>query len=169
MIEILLFGAAVFFILLGLAGSVLPIIPGPLSSWVGILLLHLTQAIQFDWRAIIITGLIAITIFVLDLFLPIISTKKYGGSKASIRGCTVGIILGIIVLGPFGLIIGPFLGALVGELIARRFSRSDSSPFKVAVGAFIGFLMGTFFKVLICIGFLVYFIIVTIKNWDALF
>ena len=83
MIEILLFGGAVFFILLGLAGSVLPIIPGPLSSWVGILLLYLTQAVPFDWRMIIITGLVAITIFILDLLLPIIGTKKYGGSKAN--------------------------------------------------------------------------------------
>ncbi|MCY3998651.1 MAG: DUF456 domain-containing protein [Flavobacteriaceae bacterium] len=168
MIEILLFGGAVFFILLGLAGSVLPIIPGPLSSWVGILLLYLTQAVPFDWRMIIITGLVAITIFILDLLLPIIGTKKYGGSKASIRGCTIGIIVGIIALGPLGLVFGPFLGALAGELIARKFSLTNFSPLKVAFGAVIGFLIGSFLKVVICVGFLIHFILITIKNWDTL-
>lgn len=169
MIEILLFGAAVFFILLGLVGSVLPVIPGPLSSWIGLLLLHLTQGVPFDLGAVLITGGAAVLIFVLDLLMPLLGTKKYGGSKASVRGCTVGIIVGIIALGPFGLIIGPFVGALVGEIIARGFIGSATSPLKVAFGAFIGFIIGTFFKIVICLIFLIYFIIVTIRNWNSLF
>ncbi|MCY4298989.1 MAG: DUF456 domain-containing protein [Flavobacteriaceae bacterium] len=169
MVEILIFGAAVLFILLGLAGSVLPIIPGPLSSWVGILLLHLTQGVPFDWTIVLVAGGAAVLIFVLDLVMPVLGTKKYGGSKASIRGCTIGIILGIIVLGPLGLIVGPFLGALVGELIAKGFKKSGSSSIKVGFGALVGFVVGTFFKVLFCLGLLMFFITISVKNWHTLF
>ncbi|MCY4562637.1 MAG: DUF456 domain-containing protein [Flavobacteriaceae bacterium] len=169
MIDIILFGSSVFFILLGLAGSVLPIIPGPLTSWVGLLLLHLTKGVEMNLNFILLTAGVAILIFVLDLVMPLLGTKKYGGSKGAITGCTIGMIVGICTLGPPGLIIGPFFGALIGEYFTNRINSSVESSFRVAVGAFVGFLLGTILKIIVGVVFLYYFIKITIDNWGTLF
>ena len=144
------------FMILGLIGSFLPVLPGPLTSWVGLLILHFTDAIPMNWTFLIVTLIIAVGIWILDYFIPAIGTKKFGGSRAGMIGTTIGLIIGIIFLGPFGIIIGPFLGALAGELI----NKSDSqTAVKAAFGSFLGFLTSAFIKFIVAIIFLGFFIV----------
>ena len=149
------------FMLLGLIGSFLPILPGPLTSWVGLLILHLTEAVPMNWTFLIITLVIALGIWVLDYFIPALGTRKFGGSRAGMIGTTVGLLIGIFFLGPFGIIIGPFLGALIGELL----NKSDSQrAVKAAFGSFLGFITSAFIKFVIAIIYLGFFIVKVLDN-----
>ncbi|MAU54690.1 MAG: DUF456 domain-containing protein [Flavobacteriaceae bacterium TMED238] len=141
--------------LTGLIGSFTPVIPGPLSSWLGILIIHFTSYMPFNNNLIIITFLIAFIVFLLDIFIPVIGLQKLGGSKNGLIGATIGLFIGLFIGGPFGLILGAFLGAFSGELI-------DKSNFKMALkpalGTFIGLAVGTALKFLISTVFLgIYF------------
>lgn len=135
-------------VLAGIVGSILPLLPGPPIAWAGLLLLHFSSFAQFSARMLIITGVITLVIVILDYFLPILTTKKYGGTKSGIRGATIGTIVGVF-LGPLGLIIGPFAGALLGELLINP--QDLSRALKVALGSFIGFLFSTGIKLIWCV------------------
>ena len=151
---------AAFFMLLGIIGSFLPVLPGPLTSWFGLLILHLTDAVPMNWTFLIITLFFALVIWLLDYIIPAIGTKKFGGSKAGMIGTTLGLIIGLIFLGPFGIIVGPFAGAYIGELL----NKSDSkTALKAAFGSFLGFLTSTFIKFIVAIIYLGLFIG---KVWD---
>ncbi|RMZ50965.1 DUF456 domain-containing protein [Flavobacteriaceae bacterium PRS1] len=151
---------AAFFMLLGIIGSFLPILPGPLTSWFGLLILHLTDAVPMNWTILIITLFFALVIWLLDYIIPAIGTKKFGGSKAGMIGTTLGLIIGLIFLGPFGIIVGPFAGAYIGELL----NKSDSkTALKAAFGSFLGFLTSTFIKFIVAIIYLGLYIG---KVWD---
>jgi len=130
--------------ILGLIGAFLPVLPGPLTSWVGLLFLSFTKAIDFSASFLIITFSVALLVWILDYFIPAIGTKKFGGSKKGILGATIGLLLGLIFFPPIGIIIGPFLGAFVGELIHDN--NNKQRAFKAAFGSFIGFLFSTGLK-----------------------
>lgn len=143
------------FILLGLAGSILPVLPGPPLSWVGLLFLHMTDAVPSDTSFLIITLIVALLIFALDYVIPAIGTKKFGGSRAGMIGTTLGLIIGLIAPIPAGIIIGPFVGAYLGELS----NKSDSkTALKAAFGSFLGFVTGTFLKFIVAIVYLGFFV-----------
>ena len=148
--------------LVGILGSFLPVLPGPPVSWIGLLLLYLTKAIPDDWWVLGITLAVALVVFALDYIIPAMGTKKFGGTKAGMIGTTVGLLVAIIfpILGIFGIIIWPFVGALVGELINKA---DQKTALKAAFGSFIGFLTGTFLKFLVAIIYLGLFIS---KAWD---
>lgn len=144
---------AIAFALLGLVGSVVPAIPGPPLSWVGLLLLHFSSAAEYSVLFFIITAVVAVVITVLDFLLPSLNTKKRGGSKAGIWGCNIGLVIAILGLpfgpqGLLGIIFWPFVGALIGELIGGK---KDNSALRAAWGAFLGFLAGTGLKLLYCL------------------
>jgi len=101
--DIFLVLLAGFMMLLGIIGSFLPVLPGPLTSWFGLLILHFTDAVPMNWTFLIITLIIALGIWLLDYVIPAIGTKKFGGSKAGMIGTTLGLIVGLIFLGPFGI------------------------------------------------------------------
>ena len=139
---------AVILMLLGIAGSVIPALPGPPLSWVGLLLLHLSSAAQYSVSFLIITAVVAAVITVMDFVFPSLSTKKHGGSKAGIWGCNIGLVVSIIGLpfgpqGLLGIIFWPFVGALVGEFVSGK---KDKAALRAAWGAFLGFLTGTGLK-----------------------
>jgi uncharacterized protein YqgC (DUF456 family) len=154
--------------LLGILGSVLPVLPGPPISWVGLLVLHLTKAVPEDWWLLGITLAVAGCVWALDYIIPAIGTKKFGGSKAGMLGTVIGLIVAIIfpVLGIFGIIVWPFVGALVGELINNA---DQKTALKAAFGSFIGFLTGTFLKFVVTIIFLGLFIAKTWEYKEGLF
>ena len=164
--DIFLVILATLFMFLGIIGSFLPVLPGPLTSWVGLLLLHLTDAVPMNRTFLIITLFFALGIWLLDYFIPAIGTKKFGGSKAGMIGTTIGLIAGIIFLGPFGIIIGPFLGALVGELL----NKSDSqTAVKAAFGSFLGFLTSAFIKFIVAVVFFGFFVVKFFAHIDMIF
>lgn len=143
MLDIVLITLGIIFLLIGLAGCILPVLPGPPISYVGILLLHFTEKHQFSSQFLIIWAIIAIVVTVLDNVIPVWGTKKYGGSKKAIWGSMIGLVLGLFLFPPFGIIIGPFAGAVVGELMDGK---QGNAALRSGFGAFVGFLGGTLLK-----------------------
>ncbi len=158
--DIILIIVAALFMILGIIGSFLPVLPGPLTSWIGLLILHLTNAVPMDSLFLIITVIIAILIWILDYIIPAIGTKRFGGTKYGMIGTSLGLIIGLLSPIPGGIIIGPFVGALIGELI----NKSDSkTAFRAAFGSFIGFLTSTFIKFIVAV---IYFGLFLGILWD---
>ncbi len=147
---------------LGILGSFLPVLPGPPISWVGLLLLHTTSAIPMNWTFLGITLAVALIVFALDYIIPAMGTKKFGGTRAGVIGTTLGLFVALVfpIFGPFGIIIWPFIGALVGELLNRADKKTAT---KAAFGSFLGFLTGTFIKFMVAIVFLGLFLS---KTWQ---
>ncbi|MFZ2283413.1 MAG: DUF456 domain-containing protein [Lutibacter sp.] len=153
-------------VLTGILGSVLPVLPGPLASWAGLLLLYLTKAIPIDWTFLGITLGVAILVSVIDYVLPILGTKKFGGSNYGVNGAMAGLIFGIF-FGLLGIIAGPFLGAFFGELIKDH--KDSKRALKAAVGSFIGFLSSTLLKLAVCLVFAGMYIATFWEYKDAFF
>lgn len=141
------------FVVVGLLGSVLPVLPGPALSWVGILILHFTSYADFSNGFLIGTAVAMVVISVLDYFIPIWGTKRFGGTKSGVTGSTVGLVAGLF-FPPLGIILGPFLGALIGEILANR--KEFKKAVRSATGSFLGFLLGTGLKLIYC-GILIYY------------
>ena len=99
----------------GIVGSFLPILPDAPLSWIGLLLLYFCDGIETEYWTLGITLFIAIVAGILDYVIPAKGTKQFGGSSYGIWGTNIGLIVGILAPIPFGVIIGPFVGALVGE------------------------------------------------------
>ncbi len=145
-------------VLIGFIGSILPVVPGPPISWAGFLLLKWTRFIEenpegFDtvlW--VLLFFVVAVTI--LDYVVPVLGTKKYGGSKRGVWGATIGVVVGLF-FGPLGIIIGPFLGAYIGEITTGK---KDRDALKAAWGSFVGFLMGVGMKLMTCGAILFFYI-----------
>jgi hypothetical protein len=162
----LIISIGILLVLIGLLGAVLPGVPGPPLSFTALVLLQFTKDPPFSENFLIIMGLIMLAVSLLDYIVPIYGTKKFGGSRSGIRGSTIGLIAGIIVLpalgiviGPFGLlgiILGPFIGAYLGEKMGGK---DSDTAFKAAIGSFIGFLAGTFMKLSYSIVAGIYFFI----------
>jgi len=148
-------------VLLGIIGAFLPVLPGPLTGWFGLLLLHLTKAVPQDWTFLGVTLGVAILIWILDYFIPAIGTKKFGGTKYGVYGTTIGLIVGLLSPIPFSILIGAFLGALIGELIYD--SKDTNRALKASFGAFLGFLASVTIKFSIAT---VYFVLFIIKFWE---
>ena len=146
---------------LGIIGSFLPILPGPLTSWVGLLVLHFTDGIELSQTFLIATLAVAIFIYVLDYIIPALGTKRFGGSRSGMIGTTIGLVVGLLSPIPFGIIIGPFLGALIGEMIHRN---DIDKALKAAFGSFLGFIASSFLKFIVAIIFLGFFIIKLSKH-----
>lgn len=135
-------------VLAGIAGCVLPLLPGPPIAWLGLLLLHFSKYGHVSGKLLIVTAVITVLIMLLDYFMPVWATKKFGGIKAGQRGAAIGIIAGLFI-GPWGIIIGPLAGAFIGEMIAAP--KEGSRAVKAAMGSFIGFLMSMGIRLIWCV------------------
>lgn len=144
------------FILLfiGLAGTVLPL-PGPPLSFIGIILLQFTHYFNFSETTLYTFGILSLIITILDYYIPIWGTKKFGGSKFGIYGSSIGMLIGLF-LGPLGIFIGAFVGAFVGEI---TYSKNKNIAFKAALGSFIGILTGIIAKIALCVSMIIMAII----------
>ncbi len=151
---------------LGLIGSFLPVLPGPLTGWLGLLVLHLTKAIELTWTFLGVTLGVAILFWILDYIIPAMGTKKFGGSKLGVLGTTIGLIIGLILPIPGGFILGAFFGALIGEIIHD--SKDTSRAVKAAFGSFLGFLLSATMKFMVSLVFLVLFVYEVIDHWEVL-
>lgn len=153
--EILLLVVAGLFMLLGVAGSVLPVLPGVPLSWIGLLIFYLIPGVGLNYWFLGITLAVTILIYVLDLVIPAIGTKKFGGSRKGMIGATIGLIVGIFAPIPFAILIFPFVGAFVGEIINKSDSRTAG---KAAFGSFVGLLASSFMEFIVTFAFLILFL-----------
>ena len=147
--------------ILGIIGSFLPVLPGPLSGLAGLLILHLTDAIPMNFLLLGITLIVAIIIWTLDYIIPIVGTKKFGGSKKGIYGTLIGIVIGLFSPIPFGILFGAFFGALIGELIHDN--NNLYRAFKASFGAIIGLLASVTIKFIVSFTYVILFLI---KLWE---
>lgn len=124
--------------IVGIIGCLVPVLPGPPFSFIGLIMLHLSRFGHFTNTTLITLGAIALVVTVLDYVVPVWGTRKFGGSKYGTRGATVGLIIGLF-LGPLGIILGPLIGAFVGEMI---FKDDINYAMKACFGSLLGFLTG---------------------------
>ena len=155
MIDILLMILSSICLLVGFLGCVLPALPGPPIAYIGLLLLHFTDRVQFTPTQLWIWLGIVIVVQLLDNFIPMLGTKYSKGSKSGTWGAFFGSIIGLFFL-PWGLILGPFFGAVAGELLADR---GMNQALKSGVGSVLGFLFGTVIKLALCSYFIVQFFV----------
>ena len=136
----------VLLMLVGLAGCILPFLPGPPLCYLALLIQQFQSAPPYTTKFLVIWAGITVVIVALDYLIPLYGTKKFGGTTYGIWGCLVGLIAGLW-LGPFGLIVGPFVGAFVGELIGKA---KSEHALRAALGSFLGFVVGTLLKLVAC-------------------
>jgi len=158
--EIVLVVIAFLLLLAGLIGSVVPVLPGPPLSYIGLLLLQWSGYVSFSPVFLVVWAAITVVVTIVDYILPAWMTKRFGGSRKAVIGSVLGLIVGIIFFAPIGLIIGPFLGALAGELINNQIqakrrkddgeepdstsnSAGNAKALLAALGAFLAFILGT--------------------------
>ncbi len=145
--------------LLGVAGSILPVLPGAPLAFGSLLLAKILNFSEISWWVVGIFGLLTIIGVVLDYVIPVATTKKMGGSKYGVYGLILGLIIGII-FSPFGfvsIIIAPFLGALIGELIYDR--QNHKRAVKAAAGSIIGYFLTSGYGIMLCLSMLVVFLL----------
>ena len=147
---------AVILGIVGLVGCILPVIPGPPLSWLGLLLVWFTHPDGLTAGLLIAWLVVTVVVTVLDYVAPGWITTKTGGSKAAGRGAFVGLILGLLFVPPWGMIAGSFIGALLAEVFVSGQAVADSV--KPAFGSFLGFLLSTGLK-LTASGVMLFYII----------
>ncbi len=157
-------GLVVFAIIagiIGIIGSIAPGLPGPPISWIGILLAYLAKndpANEISSTALTIWLIVTVAVTILDYIVPAKLTTMTGGSKTASRGALVGMFAGIFFT-PIGMLSGSLLGAFLAELLVENKPTSDA--LKAALGAFLGFLVGTGMK-LICSCTMMYHIVIAL-------
>lgn len=153
-IDIILTIIGAILIITGIVGCIVPVLPGIPLSYAGIFILHLTSKVKFSTQFLIIWAIVVIIVQILDFYIPVWGTQKFGGGKKGIWGSAIGIIFGLFFLQPFGIILFPFLGAFIGELIDGK---EPKPALKAGFGAFIGFMAGTVMKLAVAFILAFYF------------
>ena len=135
-------------LLTGFVSCFLPLLPGPVVSYAALFTLCLLGRPGCpSVTVMVVCGVLTVASLVLDFVMPGAGAKKFHCSKAGVWGSVIGSVVGMFFF-PIGLVLGPFLGALAGELIARKGLKSSSVG---AFGAFAGFAAGLLVKVLWCL------------------
>lgn len=142
------------FAIIGLVGAIVPALPGPPLSYITLWMMWLYNRDEVSTATLVVMGILMILITILDYVAPVWLTKFGKGTKAGIRGATAGLIIGFF-FGPLGLIFGPFIGALVGELLV---STPFATALKVALMSFLAFLLTTALKVIYCVAVIMKFV-----------
>ena len=158
-IFLLVLGLACMFI--GILGSFLPVLPGISLCWLGIVMLCFTSVIPVNYWLLGTTLLVVIVFSIANYILPAKGTQRFGGSKAGIWGTNIGLVIGLLAPIPFGFIIGPFVGALVGELFFD--TKNVEQALKAATGSVLGILASSFIQFMLCV---IYFGIFISIVWE---
>ena len=143
--ETLLIILALVCCIVGLLGSILPALPGAPISYVALLLLLPCEGADISTTALWVYGIFLAIVSILDYVAPVWLTNASGGSKQATRGSMIGLVVGLFVFPPWGLIFGPFVGAFIGELMANS---SKGKALKVALMSFLGFILTTGVKII---------------------
>ncbi|MFF2091816.1 DUF456 domain-containing protein [Paenibacillus sp. NPDC058174] len=154
--DILGWSLVVILFVVGMAGAIYPILPGALAIYGAFFVYGFFFSFSpFNWVFWTIQTLIVVVLFIADYAVSAWGVKRFGGSRASVVGSTIGIIIGPFVIPAFGLIIGPFAGAVIGELfVGTGFVQS----LKVGFGSLVGLLTSVVVKVILQAAMIVLFI-----------
>ncbi|QGH33073.1 DUF456 family protein [Gracilibacillus salitolerans] len=143
---------------LAFAGIIFPIIPSVLVIWIGFFIYQFALAAEnIGWIFWVAMAVLTLLLISSDIIANSYFVKKFGGSKTGERMAAVGVIVGSFIIPPFGIIIVPFLLVIVTEMIQKKTSQE---AFKAALGSLIGFLSGTFAKIIIQLIMIIWFFIV---------
>lgn len=131
--------------IVGLLGVIVPILPGTLLSYVGLVCAYFVTGSAITTTQLIICGVVSLVVILLDYLLPGYFTKIFGGTKAGITGATIGTFVGIL-FGIPGIILGPFFGAVIGEMVG---SKTDiDKALTIGLGSLLSFLVGSGIKLI---------------------
>jgi uncharacterized protein YqgC (DUF456 family) len=139
---IILIIIAILVALVGIAGTVLPSLPGPPLCFASMVVVYFACPGQIMTSLLLWMLLVTIIVVIMDYTIPIVFTKLGGGSKSAIWGTTIGTFAGLFFL-PWGLILGPLVGAFIGEIIKNRKILQAS---KVSMMSFVAFLLSSVVK-----------------------
>ncbi|WP_031515436.1 DUF456 domain-containing protein [Desulfofalx alkaliphila] len=152
--------AALAIMLIGMAGAILPVIPGAPLILLGMVVYGLISGFTvFSWHFWLGQVILVILAFAVDYVAGIVGVKRYGGSKAAVWGSILGAFGGLFLLGPLGIILGPFLGAIIGELLHNK---SPKQAINAGIGTLLGFAGGTVVKLIIQTAMIVSFLLVVL-------
>jgi uncharacterized protein YqgC (DUF456 family) len=128
----------------GLAGCILPVIPGPPLSYLGLIILSIAQGWEpFSATFLIVMAGVTLLVTVLDFVIPAMGARRYGASRAGVWGSVFGMLAGLIFFPPFGMFIGAFAGAVLGEMAAGK---ENVRALKAGWGVFVGTILATALK-----------------------
>lgn len=162
MLEITILIAGLIINGLGILGCILPALPGPFISWLSLLLFFLLPEHEISNNTLLITGIMMALVSALDYIVPVLGARRFGSSKEGVWGGMIGIVAGLFFFPPVGIILGPLIGTVVGDMIAGgTFTKALNS----GVGSLVGFIVGTSIKLIYSIAVLILF---TVKAGGAL-
>lgn len=144
--DIVLLIIAFLLMLIGIIGCIVPGLPGTPVAYVGLLIAQATDKVDFSWQYLLVWGIVVVVISVLDYVVPAWGTKHYGGTRWGVWGSTAGVFVGLF-FGAAGVIFGPLVGAVLGELMAGK---QLEEALRAGWGSFIGILFGTILKLISC-------------------
>ena len=147
MLEFTIIFIAALCLLVGFLGCLLPVLPGPPFAYAALLVLHAGGVARFSFPELWLWLLLVLVVQTLDFVIPVFGVKKFGGGRAGRWGCFWGTLLGVFFFSPWGIIIGPLVGAIAGEYFAGK---KSNQAIIAGLGAFIGFLVGTVLKFILC-------------------
>jgi len=127
---------------LGIIGSIVPVMPGPVFSLAGLVLLYVGKPDSISILSLVIFGSVVVMLVVADYVAPILGAKFSGASRKGLFGAILGCLVGIIFFPPIGMFIGAFVGAIIGEM-------ADGKESTKAVKAGIGTLLGSLFTIIL--------------------
>ncbi|MCD8166438.1 MAG: DUF456 domain-containing protein [Bacteroides sp.] len=153
--DIFLIFIASFCLLTGFVGCIIPGVPGLPFAYLGMIVLQITERVQFSVAQMLIWLGLVIVVQIIDYLTPMWGTRRWGGSKAGIWGSMIGTLAGVVLFPPWGILIGPFVGAFIGEIINER---SFEKATRAGYGALIGFMAGTALKLVVCGVLIFYFV-----------
>ena len=159
MISVPLIVIGAVLVVAGFVGCVLPVIPGPPLSFLGLILLWWAEgweAETFGVTTVLVLGWLTVAVTVFDFVAPAWGAKRFGASKAGIWGSVVGMIVGLVFFPPLGMFVGAFAGAIAGELAAGK---ETGEAARGAWGVFIGTMAGILLKLVVSGALAVYFVL----------
>lgn len=137
---------------IGVCGCVIPLIPGPPIAFTSLLVAKVIgNHAAPSYTTLLVALVITISAIVLDYIVPALGAKKFHCTKFGTIGCFVGTVVGLFFF-PYGIVVGPFFGALIGESVSGKNLGQASFG---ATGALVGFLFGVVIK-LACCGYIAY-------------
>lgn len=147
---------AILFFAAGLAGTLLPVLPGAILIWVGMLIYGVLTGFETLGLVFFVgQGLAVALVHLTDYLAGVVGVKRYGGSRNAVYGSIVGAVLGIFVMGPAGIIFGPFIGAVIGEMTGPH--KQLDIAVRSGVGTLVGLIGGTVLKLAIEVIMIIWF------------